>query len=468
MKFLNDENISNYKNYQYKSEDNCFFTPYYFKLWSYLSNFIPRKIHPNIITLLGFVFVVFGYYLSNFFKKYSNILMGLGVIGYTLCDGIDGIHARNTKQTSIIGEYLDHLVDLTSIGIVSTYIFKSIGLNNVFYNNLFMLIASFEFVRTHYNSILTKKIIFAGTSDVTMITSLTYLIIFLNQTLPSFLLNNQWIILGFVLVPTLININNMIKNSKMSLSMTMSITMTNKEKHFKNIYFLYWGIRFVLSTYNQTSLYWSWIIIDLLIMIETINLKIFQSQLLNQYLLLSLPFVHLFLPIISNLIVLLYLGYFIYSISKQLDINLFINPPSVFLPRVYCCGVFDMCHLGHMKLFEKISKSFNHPIWLIVGVHSDSVVKSYKREPIINEKFRVETVSLCRYVDEVIPDADLVVSKEFCLENQIDCVIIGEEYKDNKDKLWYAGGMELGIHKYISRFEELSTTDIISRVKKHE
>lgn len=138
------------------------------------------------------------------------------------------------------------------------------------------------------------------------------------------------------------------------------------------------------------------------------------------------------------------------------------------LLRVYCCGVFDMCHLGHMKLFEKISQSFDQPIHLIVGVHSDLVVKSYKREPIIREDFRVETVKLCKYVDEVWSDADLFVSKEFCIENNLDCVIIGEEYKGNKDKIWYHGPIALGIHKYISRFEELSTTDIIKKIKSQE
>lgn len=133
--------------------------------------------------------------------------------------------------------------------------------------------------------------------------------------------------------------------------------------------------------------------------------------------------------------------------------------------RVYCCGVFDMCHLGHKKLFEKISKSFEQPIHLIVGVHSDSTVETYKRTPIINEDFRVQTVQLCKYVNEVWPDADLVVSKEFCIEKNLDCVIIGEEYKGTKDSYWYPGPMELNIHKYISRFEELSTTDIIKKIK---
>jgi choline-phosphate cytidylyltransferase len=136
--------------------------------------------------------------------------------------------------------------------------------------------------------------------------------------------------------------------------------------------------------------------------------------------------------------------------------------------RVYCCGVFDMCHLGHMKLFEKIVKSFDVPIHLIVGVHSDETVRSYKRDPIICEKFRVETVKLCKYVDEVWSDADLFVSKDFCLENNLDCVIIGEEYMGTKDSYWYWGAMELKIHKYISRFEELSTTDIIKKIKSQE
>ncbi len=52
-----------------------------------------------------------------------------------------------------------------------------------------------------------------------------------------------------------------------------------------------------------------------------------------------------------------------------------------------------------MKLFEKIYKSFDQPIHLIVGVYSDSTVETYKRTPIINEKYRVETVRLCEYID---------------------------------------------------------------------
>ena len=46
----------------------------------------------------------------------------------------------------------------------------------------------------------------------------------------------------------------------------------------------------------------------------------------------------------------------------------------------------------------------------------------------------IRQVSIVDRVLNAYPDAELVVTKEFCLENNIDCVIIGEEYKDNKDK----------------------------------
>ena len=456
MKFLTNENIKNFKNYKYESEDKCYLTKYYSKLWNYLSIKIPRKIHPNIITLcgLGFIFIAYG------LSKYSHIIMGLGFIGYIICDGIDGIHASNTKQTSIIGEYLDHLVDLISTGIVQTYILKMLGLENIIINNILTMFVSLQFILTHYKTIQTKKIIFSGLSDISLISTLVCILIFANKKFPLAILNNQLAVMGtFTLCLLIFMLDNIYKIMSNSF-------LTREEKYFRNIFLGYWILRFIMCFSGRTTLYWSWIIIDLLILTETINLKIFKSHLLNVYILFGLIFTHIYSPFISNLIALGYLEYFIYSISKELNINLLQNPPSVYLPRVYCCGVFDMCHLGHMKLFEKIHKSFDHLIWLIVGVHSDMTVRSYKREPIINETFRIETVNLCKYVDEVFPNADLIVTKEFCIENKIDCVIIGEEYKYNKDKIWYRGGMELNIHKYISRYEPISTTLIIDKIIK--
>jgi glycerol-3-phosphate cytidylyltransferase len=137
------------------------------------------------------------------------------------------------------------------------------------------------------------------------------------------------------------------------------------------------------------------------------------------------------------------------------------------LKRVYCCGVFDLFHIGHMKLFEKIVKSFEDPIHLIVGVHSDEDVKSYKRKPILDLDTRAKTISYCKYVNEIIVGADLITTREFIEKKEIDCVIIGEEYRDNGDSKWYGDAIEMNIHKYISRYEELCTESIIKSCIKY-
>jgi glycerol-3-phosphate cytidylyltransferase-like family protein len=118
-----------------------------------------------------------------------------------------------------------------------------------------------------------------------------------------------------------------------------------------------------------------------------------------------------------------------------------------------------------MILFENIVKSFDEPIELLVGIHSDEECIGYKREPILNEDIRCETVEHCKYVDKIIKNAPLVVSKELIAEYNIDCVIIGEEYRGNNDYKWYGVAMDMGIEKYIPRYDKLSSSDIINKVK---
>jgi len=453
MNFLTKYHIENLKTYKYYSEDNCFLTLIYKKFWIYLSKFIPRNIHPNFITICGLFSVIIGWNLKNF--ELNNLFMSIGIFLFLNFDGIDGIHARNTKQTSIIGEYSDHLCDLIVTGLIANYILEMLGYsNNILFNNLILYFVSFEFFKSHWDSIYSKKIIFSGTTDVSLILTLSITSIILNLKMPNILINNYWIILVIFGLSFLNNLYLIYKKK----------SLNKLDKNFNNMILLYWIIKFLGLMINPTINYWSICAVDLLILLETINFKIFSYQVINKFTLLLVPLIYFFNNFIGVCYVILFILFFLFKISKQLEINLFFNPPSKYLHRVYCCGVFDLCHIGHMKLFEKISKSFDNPIWLIVGVHSDETVKSYKREPIINEKFRVDCIKLCKYVDEVWENADLIVTKEFCLENNIDYVIIGEEYKDNKDKIWYKGGIELNIHKYISRFEELSTTDIIKKI----
>ena len=88
--------------------------------------------------------------------------------------------------------------------------------------------------------------------------------------------------------------------------------------------------------------------------------------------------------------------------------------------RVYCCGVFDLCHMGHINIFKNASAHGD----VVVGVHSDEAVASYKRYPIQTTEERVETVKLMKWVDQVIPNAPLITTCEFMEANNLDMILI--------------------------------------------
>lgn len=106
----------------------------------------------------------------------------------------------------------------------------------------------------------------------------------------------------------------------------------------------------------------------------------------------------------------------------------------------YTYGVYDMFHIGHVNLFKRIKDNFNR---LIVGVHNDEDVMTYKRKPIISYKDRLEIVRSCKYVDDVYENADLIVTDDLLNKIKADYAVAGREneeyinkyYKVNKDKL---------------------------------
>lgn len=449
-KYLSNENIDSFIKYKYQSEENSFLTRKYKVFWEFIQKFIPKYIHPNIITLLGLLSVIFGYYMM---KTYSlNKVMGICVWLYMNFDAIDGIHARNTKNTSVIGEYLDHIIDLINTGFILDCITGQLGFNSKI-SNMFTTTVSFAYILPHYESIINGKIKFEGLTDVSLILTLTTIFFISGLRLPEFIINNNYLIYGFII---LLNIYNIIKLKK-----TVSEGYIVNNINLAMTILIWYIIKFIGIIINPTNYTWTLTIIDTILLFELINYKIFKKR--SYKALFVLPGIFSLYPLVFSSLVINYLLNTLNKIATELKINIFKVEDKKL--RVFCCGVFDMCHLGHMMLFKKIHDSFDEPIKLIVGVHSDEVCASYKRDPIINEKLRYRTVELCKYVDEIFEDCPLVVTKELIEKGKYDVVIIGEEYKDNKDVDWYPGAFELNNHKYISRFTEISTSDIIKKVK---
>lgn len=95
----------------------------------------------------------------------------------------------------------------------------------------------------------------------------------------------------------------------------------------------------------------------------------------------------------------------------------------------YTQGVFDMFHIGHLNLLKQAKRFCD---FLIVGVNSDELVKSYKKkETIVPDKDRAEIVRSIKYVDQ----CDIVYSLdkfEQWKKYGFEAVFIGDDWKGNK------------------------------------
>ena len=134
------------------------------------------------------------------------------------------------------------------------------------------------------------------------------------------------------------------------------------------------------------------------------------------------------------------------------------------MTRVYVDMVADLFHYGHANFLRQAKQFGDH---LIVGIHSDEVVKEYKRTPLLPMRERVDTVSSCRYVYEVISDAPLVVDLKWLNKHRIDLVVHGDDFSEHMKQLCYKVPIDLGILRLVSYTSMISTTEIIKRIEKH-
>ena len=136
--------------------------------------------------------------------------------------------------------------------------------------------------------------------------------------------------------------------------------------------------------------------------------------------------------------------------------------------RIYCDGIFDLFHAGHVTTFKYI-KNMETDVEVIVGIISDADAESYKRKPIITEQHRQIMLEGCRYVDEVIPNAPLIMNEEFITKNNIDLVVHGfyDPSDAEKQKKFFELPSSLGKFKEIPYSYIESTSDIIKRAGKY-
>ena len=122
----------------------------------------------------------------------------------------------------------------------------------------------------------------------------------------------------------------------------------------------------------------------------------------------------------------------------------------------------DLFHFGHVNFLKQASEIGDY---LIAGIHSDETVQNYKRSPIMTMEERISVVASCRYVDEVIPDAPLIIDLKWIKKHNIHLVVHGDDFSEDLLQLCYKIPIEMGIFEKVPYTPGISTTDILNRLK---
>ena len=121
-------------------------------------------------------------------------------------------------------------------------------------------------------------------------------------------------------------------------------------------------------------------------------------------------------------------------------------------------GTFDMFHIGHLKLLERLSQLGTK---LIVAVSTDEFNAIKGKKTIIPYKQRAEIVEAIKYVDMVIPENDWEQKVKDIKKFNIDIFSMGHDWEGKFDDL-----KEYCEVVYLPRTEGISSTDLKDTLKK--
>lgn len=130
----------------------------------------------------------------------------------------------------------------------------------------------------------------------------------------------------------------------------------------------------------------------------------------------------------------------------------------------YTTGVFDLFHIGHLNILRRSKELCDY---LIVGVSTDELVRSYKNKtPIVPFEDRIKIVEAIRYVDETIPQ-ETMDKMEAWKKIKFDIMFHGDDWKGSDlyvkmEKEFEKVGAKI---VYLPHTEGVSATMLSERVK---
>ena len=134
----------------------------------------------------------------------------------------------------------------------------------------------------------------------------------------------------------------------------------------------------------------------------------------------------------------------------------------------YTTGVFDLFHIGHVKILQKAKSLCDK---LIVGVSTDNLVKKYKnKKPIIPFSERVEVIRNSRCVDLVVSQNSLDKFKNW-KKLKYDVMFVGDDWYATKkwgdlDKEFRKHGVKIIYLPYTKKTSSTKINKILDNFRK--
>lgn len=128
---------------------------------------------------------------------------------------------------------------------------------------------------------------------------------------------------------------------------------------------------------------------------------------------------------------------------------------------VFTDGVFDLIHANHIALLEEAKAMGDR---LLVGVISDRIAASYKRQPVVPEGERLRMVKALASVDQAIlldDPLDEALMRRIVAMHDVDLVV----YAGDATPEFYTWPEVLGIMRRLPYHDGVSTSALIQRIR---
>ncbi|XP_020522671.1 choline/ethanolaminephosphotransferase 1 isoform X2 [Amborella trichopoda] len=166
MGYIGHHGVGALHRYKYSGVDKSFLAKHVLQpFWSRFVSLFPLWMPPNMITLLGFMFLVISVLLAYMYSpfldtappRWVHVAHGLLLFLYQTFDAVDGKQARRTNSSSPLGELFDHGCDALACAFEALAFGSSVMCGgNIFW---FWVIAAVTFYTATWEHFFTNTLI---------------------------------------------------------------------------------------------------------------------------------------------------------------------------------------------------------------------------------------------------------------------------------------------------------------------